>query len=140
MKADPTVWRAWMTKAEHDLLDVRNNLKGRQVPWDTVCFHSQQAVEKMLKALLVYHGKPVQKTHDFVSLLADCAHRDASLASLEEACRWLNAYAVDARYPGEIVEPKKAQGMAAANYARAVRRAVLRRLPQGTAARRVGAQ
>jgi HEPN domain-containing protein len=38
--------QAWVSKAENDLLNVRNNLQAEQVPWDTVCFHCQQAAEK----------------------------------------------------------------------------------------------
>jgi HEPN domain-containing protein len=33
----------WLKKADNDLLNVRNNLAARKVPYDTVCFHCQQA-------------------------------------------------------------------------------------------------
>ena len=46
-------YASWLAKAEHDLLNIRNNLSAVQVPWDTVCFHAQQAAEKCLKALLI---------------------------------------------------------------------------------------
>jgi len=45
--------RAWVLKAEHDLLNIENNLAAQEIPWDTVCFHAQQCGEKYLKALLV---------------------------------------------------------------------------------------
>ena len=45
--------RAWVQRAEHDLLNIENNLVAARVPWDTVCFHAQQSAEKYLKALLI---------------------------------------------------------------------------------------
>lgn len=56
--------RQWISRAENDLLNVRNNLAAQEVPWDTICFHSQQAAEKYLKAVLVFHTQPVPRTHD----------------------------------------------------------------------------
>lgn len=50
---DEDLIRAWVLKAEHDLLNIENNLAAREIPWDTVCFHAQQCAEKYLKALLV---------------------------------------------------------------------------------------
>ena len=41
--------QAWVSKAENDLLNVQNNLQAQKVPWDTVCFHCQQAAEKYLE-------------------------------------------------------------------------------------------
>ncbi len=38
--------RQWISRAENDLLNVRNNLAAQEIPWDTICFHSQQAAEK----------------------------------------------------------------------------------------------
>ena len=49
MSGPETDYRAWMAKAEHDLLNIENNLAAARVPWDTVCFHAQQAAEKLLK-------------------------------------------------------------------------------------------
>lgn len=39
----------WFHKAENDLQNIRNNLAAKEVPMDTVCFHAQQAIEKVLK-------------------------------------------------------------------------------------------
>ena len=36
---------AWVAKAENDLLNIRNNLGCERIPWDTICFHAQQAAE-----------------------------------------------------------------------------------------------
>ena len=47
---DPDDWREWLAKASNDLLNIDNNLRSQAIPWDTVCFHAQQAAEKLLKA------------------------------------------------------------------------------------------
>jgi HEPN domain-containing protein len=45
----------WLAKAESDLLASRHLLQGRPDLAGTAAFHAQQAVEKTLKALLVWH-------------------------------------------------------------------------------------
>lgn len=69
---------AWIAKAENDLLNIRNNLAAQHVPWDTVCFHAQQAAEKLLKALLVYHGQSPSRTHDLVRSNPSFSRRSAA--------------------------------------------------------------
>ncbi|MFH1023552.1 MAG: HEPN domain-containing protein [Planctomycetota bacterium] len=109
----PSNYPAWMEKAEHDFLAIRNNMAAGQVPWDVVCFHAQQAVEKMLKALLVSRGCGIEKTHDLVSILAACVAVEPSLKSMEADCRRLTHYAVSARYPDDVYEPGDGGGRVA---------------------------
>jgi HEPN domain-containing protein len=47
------VLRQWVRKAEHDL-EAPNRIMAIEegCPFDTVCFHCQQAAEKYLKCLL----------------------------------------------------------------------------------------
>jgi HEPN domain-containing protein len=64
----------------------------------TACFHSQQAVEKQIKALLVLAGVPFARTHDVIQLrglLPPGLALPVPLADLAP----LNRYAVEARYP-----------------------------------------
>lgn len=63
MKAAESNFLAWIAKAENDFLNIENNLSASRVPWDTVCFHAQQAVEKLLKAFLVRYGQAPPGTH-----------------------------------------------------------------------------
>lgn len=98
--SNPDDPQAWIAKADNDLLNIRNNLNAERVPWDTVCFHAQQAAEKMLKAFLVSRDLTAPRTHDLIALLADVAGADASMATLEDDCRLLTPYAVMLRYPG----------------------------------------
>jgi HEPN domain-containing protein len=41
-------------------------------PYDTVCFHAQQAVEKTLKAFLAYYGQAIPWTHDLEEIQRLC--------------------------------------------------------------------
>lgn len=55
MSEEIRIARQWLAKAKNDLLNADNNLKADEVPYDTVCFHCQQAAEKLLKAYLVVY-------------------------------------------------------------------------------------
>ena len=99
------LYPAWLAKAENDVLNIENNLAAERVPWDTVCFHAQEAVEKMLKALLLFHGLPVSRTHDLVVLLTECVAVEPSIADLEVDCQTFAPFAVPVHYPGDLPEP-----------------------------------
>jgi HEPN domain-containing protein len=128
MSARDPDYAPWLAKARNDLLNIENNLAARQVPWDTVCFHAQQAAEKHLKAFLVSHGQTPPRTHDLVALLADCARIDAGLAALEDECRALTYYSVGVRYPADLYEPTEADGRRMVAAAHRVRKEILERL------------
>ena len=121
---------AWLRKAEHDLLNIENNLAAKDIPWDTVCFHAQQAAEKVLKAFLVSRGCDLSKTHDLVALLTRCVECDAGLTPLESDCRKLTSYGVAARYPDDLFEPGEADGRDVVAAAYRVRTKILALLPK----------
>lgn len=101
----------------------------QRVPWDTVCFHSQQAGEKFLKAFLVYHGRTAPHIHELIPLLAECRDIDSSLEVSETDCRNLSRYAVVARYPADLFSATEEEARPLVEAARRVRAAVLSRLP-----------
>jgi HEPN domain-containing protein len=121
---DPDDWRHWVEKAANDLLNINNNLAAVEIPWDTLCFHAQQAAEKMLKALLVARGEICPRTHDLSALLGRCQAAAYAVDALEESCRLLQPYAVLTRYPGSPFEPDEQEGRSAAAAARQVYEAV----------------
>lgn len=129
MSGPESNWQAWVRKAEHDLLNVRNNLAAAEVPWDTVCFHAQQAAEKMLKALLVFHGVQPWKTHDLMALLEECLARDPHVGEVRANCLVLNPYSIDVRYPEPLPEPGQSEGRMAIEAAERVFSAIRRHLP-----------
>ncbi|GAM08578.1 HEPN domain protein [Geobacter sp. OR-1] len=97
--------RQWLHKVEHDLLNIRNNLAAETIPTDTVCFHAQQAIEKLLKGLLVANGRNIAKTHDLVKLLSDVSDLVPELLPLEEQLEEISEYGVGVRYPDDFYEP-----------------------------------
>jgi HEPN domain-containing protein len=95
-------------RAEGDLAHARS---GRTLApahaWATA-FHSQQAVEKTLKAYLVLLQRPFPYTHEIDVLIRLCGapiHGHAGVAPAIE----LTAYAVAARYPGIAPTPEAAE-------------------------------
>ena len=56
--------KEWMAKAEGDFTVARREMRARKSPnYDAVCFHRQQCVEKLMKALLIQLGVTPPKTH-----------------------------------------------------------------------------
>lgn len=119
--SDPDDPSAWLAKAENDLLCIRNNLNDAHVPWDAICFHAQQAAEKLLKTFLASHKARISRTHDLLKLLSECAQLNHGLEELREPCVLLNPYSVDLRYPGQGPEPSEQDGHAAVAAAERVR-------------------
>lgn len=56
MSSPESNFSAWLRKADHDLLNIENNLAAKEIPWDTVCFHAQQAAEKVMKPFWSFAG------------------------------------------------------------------------------------
>lgn len=129
MNAPETNWPSWVAKADSDRLCIRNNLASDEIPWDVVCYHAQQAAEKMLKALLVSRGVQPRKTHDLVGLLQETLPFDETLAELADDCDLLNAYATDVRYP-DLFEPTRQEGEEAVAATQRVGAAIRQRLEQ----------
>jgi HEPN domain-containing protein len=100
MSEDRDIARLWVAKAGSDFLDADNNLEASRIPCDTVCFHCQQAAEKLLKAFLAYHGVPPPRTHDLLALLEAIFPFDPSSETLREGLSVLTPYAISARYSG----------------------------------------
>ncbi len=69
--------------------------------WDHLCFESQQAAEKAIKAVLAFRGIEFPHVHDLRQLLTLLEEAGASMpGELWEAAMVLTPYAVLARYPG----------------------------------------
>jgi HEPN domain-containing protein/predicted nucleotidyltransferase len=96
----PPSLRAWIRAAELDLHDVETVLAwDAYVAWELVCFHSQQAAEKYLKALIVQRWMHPQRTHNLAALIVDCRAEGYDLPNLDAECALLSPFAVTPRYP-----------------------------------------
>ncbi|MDB5123111.1 MAG: DNA-binding protein [Mucilaginibacter sp.] len=96
---------SWLNKAEHDLMSAQRLLEIEPVILDNACFHCQQAVEKCLKAYLIYNGLDIERTHNIVALLNQCANFDPVFGTIDPLD--INAYAVQGRYPDSNLMPSK---------------------------------
>ena len=93
----------WLNKAEHDIITAQRLLEIEPMILDNACFNCQQAIEKSLKAFLVYNGAPIEKTHNIIFLLSECANFDTIFNTVDPLN--INAYAVHARYPDSNLMP-----------------------------------
>jgi HEPN domain-containing protein len=123
--AKEVVWRAWVRKSDNDFLCIENNVSASRVPWDAVAFHAQQAVEKLLKALLVRRGRTPPRTHDLISILATCVEFAPSLSVFEPECEQLTIRAVRSRYPDDREEVTEADARSLVEGARRMRGVIL---------------
>ena len=112
----------WVAKAEsdYDLADLA--LTGRESPIvEGVCFHSQQCVEKYLKAYLKEHEIRFPPAHPLEPLIRLCLAVDAEFETLRLDLERLDFYVVRIRYPGAptITEELAHQAFADATRVRA---------------------
>jgi HEPN domain-containing protein/predicted nucleotidyltransferase len=99
----PRSMRDWLDRAGEDLLMIEKGLSGDPVPWGAVCFHAQQAAEKYLKALHIRRGIRPSRTHDLAELVSRLRAAGYELPELSSACEALEDYAVDVRYPNNLL-------------------------------------
>lgn len=112
----------WVHKAErdYDLADLA--LTGRDHPiTEGVCFHSQQCVEKYLKAYLQEMGIRFPWAHPLEPLIRLCLTADPEFEALRLHLERLDFYAVRIRYPGTptVSDELAPQALAAATRVRA---------------------
>jgi HEPN domain-containing protein len=120
---------AWLAKAAADLRSAEHALCAPSPLREDALFHSQQAVEKSLKAFLTWHDMPYRKTHSIEELGRQCAALDGSLGPLVDEAVPLSEYAWKFRYPGESETPTAEETDEALRLARRVVAAILNRLP-----------
>jgi HEPN domain-containing protein len=122
--------RAWLMRAALDLRAAEFEQTADPPISGDIAFHSQQLVEKTLKAFLTWHDQPFRKTHNLVELGEPCAAIVPSLEPLLRRAAVLTEYAWRFRYPGEPEEPPAEEADEALTLAREVYDAVLARLPR----------
>lgn len=121
--------RQWIEKADHDLRNAEHTLTiSDDCPFDTVCFHAQQCVEKYLKGWLTSRRVDFPRSHDLVVLLNLALAAGLRGLAIQDV-QPLNRYTIEARYPGDwdpIDRDEAQQAVAAARSVRDVVRSLLR--------------
>lgn len=90
--------RAWAEFAADDRQTLRL-IEQAGGPPRTAAFHAQQAVEKLLKAVLISYGVEPEDTHGIGSLVTQLHRLDRRLADSLGNVSALTPYAVLMRYP-----------------------------------------
>ena len=98
-----TTYREWLAKADEDASVGEEILSLGHFP-SPACFHFQQAAEKYLKALLLFHGKDFPKTHDLAVLYKLISELAPDITTVEKELQMLARYSVETRYPGDYPE------------------------------------
>ena len=86
-----------MRKADSDLAAASQVVAG-DGPYDTACYHAQQAIEKSLEALLAYTGAEIPRTHNLAEL-GEAAMRVSSGFEVDiDDLAGITPFAVELRY------------------------------------------
>ena len=92
----------WLKFAEMDLNSAEYLRNMTPTPLEVICYHCEQASEKLLKAVLVASDIEPPKTHDLIILCKKCSEIDKSFDSIADACIELSPYGVQTRYPSNL--------------------------------------
>jgi HEPN domain-containing protein len=111
---------SWLRKASNDLRYAGIDLAADPAATEDAVFHCQQAVEKALKAFLVWSDVPFPKTHDLGRLGSQAVELDPSLEQLVDRIVDLSKYAWIFRYPGDPIEPSTEEAREVLGRAEAV--------------------
>lgn len=118
----------WLKKAQKDLISAKREMKFETPITETVCFHSQQAAEKFLKAYFVFLDIKILKSHNIATLISSIEQFDNEINELKESCDILTDYSVDIRYPDDIYEPSIEDANEAITLAETLKNYVLKRI------------
>jgi HEPN domain-containing protein len=98
-------YEAWIERAKSSF-EISKLAVNSNVYYEDLCYQCQQAVEKMLKGLLIYYGVEPEFTHNIGILLNEIEKLTEIPDNIKEGTK-LTKYAVITRYPGEYDEITK---------------------------------
>jgi len=95
--------KEWINKADHDFGSAK--LIFLHIPdyFDTIAFHCQQAVEKYIKAILVYCEIDFQRSHNLIYLLDLLTKKIEISEERYDKAILLNGFSVQIRYPDKTI-------------------------------------
>ena len=94
--------KEWLDFAYRDISSAKYLLNMRPTPMEIICYHCEQAVEKLLKGYLIYQNVEPPRTHVLKLLCKMCEDADETFKEISEQCGNLTIYGVQSRYPYEI--------------------------------------
>jgi HEPN domain-containing protein len=121
--------QSWLLKAHQDVLSARKLAEGLDPILATAIYHCQQAAEKSLKGVLVFHDQRFAKTHDLEVLLALAVDLEPNLSAWIAPTDRMTEYVAVFRYPGDVLEPSQSEFDQALRDAESLYALVLQVLP-----------
>jgi HEPN domain-containing protein len=116
----PTDPREWLNRAKSNLAQASRVLPG--VYLEDLCFASQQAVEKAVKAVFIHRSVRFPYVHDLARLLNLLDRNGVKVPKYVREAESLTLYAVESRYPGLSGPVSKREHRRAVHLAEAVLR------------------
>ena len=122
--SDPTEPQRWLRYAEDELqLATMPSAPSSIAAVRESCWHSQQAAEKAIKALLLLTTGRFERSHQ-LNELADLLPEPWLGQIPRQGLLRLNAWYIESRYPGDYPEPTSTEALNAITTARTVYDAV----------------
>ena len=92
----------WIQIAEEDFYSAQLLNQADRKPFEIICYHCAQAVEKYLKGYLTYNEITPEKTHNLLLLLDICIGKEDIFEKIRTECSFLNKFTNEIRYPHRI--------------------------------------
>ena len=120
----------WFKKANNDLrnAEILLNCGENEIPYDTLCFHCQQASEKYIKGYLIYKEMDFPKTHNLADLISICTQTDTSFSKYITEMEKLTPYAVEIRYPDNFYMPSEDDAREAHKIASEIKNFIMQKI------------
>jgi HEPN domain-containing protein len=117
--------KQWLIKAQEDWDTVEILTAQDEPPAGVVCFHCQQCIEKLIKAVLTRHSIEFPRTHDIERLIKLTGDLLPDIQELTSVAHKLTVHGVETRYPGESKLVSHEEMKEIVNIADKVRQAIL---------------
>lgn len=122
--------KKWIEIALEDLrvAEFTFNMES-SIPFRMIGFHSQQAAEKFIKALLVFYNIDFPYTHDLMKLI-ELIPGDSKIHNELSCVVKLTDYAVNRRYPDFYKKLTESEAREALEFAKFCQRAIFQRFAE----------
>lgn len=102
--------REWLDKAEGDYRTARREFEAADLPsYDATCFHAQQFVEKLMKAIMIHNKVVPPRIHNLARLSEFLKPLCPGLGLAIEDLNHLTTLGMAVRYPGESADRDDAE-------------------------------
>jgi HEPN domain-containing protein len=121
----------WLSKANKDLEEAKFLFEQNR-PLEDSAYFIHQAIEKYLKAFLIFNGWELEKIHDLVKLTKDAAKFDKSFEKFIPVMEEITDFYIESRYPvGYEVEYTKEEIEKSIKDAEAIKSLVIEKILKG---------